>query len=1659
DLTLVHPINQDTLISTLKIRFDNDIYYTRISDIALVAINSYKSSFTADYVTEYKDTAEHSLPPHVFQLTNQAYFHMRRTGIDQSILLSGEPNSGKTEQEHLILQHLINLSSFKKEKRSLPLLEARQIIEFFGHCRTTANPNASRVEKYTEIQFNARGKMIGCRLKTYLLDKNLLRCTSPGDHLFHVFLAVFHCSAQDRHLWRVLDPSQFAYLHRMSQTMLVFPDAEQHYTNFKAACRALGWGKRQYLKIMQVVAAILHLGNLQFVDDVQQETAHAKNIDILTLCADLLGVDARALENVLTYKTQWVKNDLTTILLNAHQAAEQRDCLAMTIYGRLFDWLVDAMNTKLNNDSAAHSTLGVFPISHHQSDGTFHSFCLNYATERLQQVFLRRIYETEPIEYSREGIDGPEPVNQSACLDLLVRPRLGLVDIIQAHSTRRFPNRTDSLWEILAKQHQQSDLFRVVNEPSRSFVIQHYHGAVAYHPQQFLEDNREVMNSDFVGLFRASLDSPGSQNAFVARLFEDQTLNTGMYPQRSSSTRVKHSTTNEASRQENEGTVLGQLQTTVDDLTRSMESTCVWSVLCIQPNDSNTPNVFDTARVRHQLRAHGVTSLTERLVQNYTIGFEHEVFCQRYTDALQCIGIKGPYRTQCETAAVMLGWSTSQVAIGHSKIFLSESVWRHLEDGVRTLEKDQQRQNKSSLSYPAIRRDMSADALSRVSYSSGDLLTSLSEDSAVDRRSPPNHPQLSRQLEPLSDRTDNQSFASEETAIPTDSNPQDDAEKNVLSGLHDVLPLGGMDANAGLGVAGTGGNGNGETGNGSSPQEAEQVSVVRKRWVWFVWAMTWWVPSPCLQWCGRMKRADVRLAWREKLTLCMIIFLMSGFIIWFLVFFGKLVCPHQDVFSQSELQAHNTKKSAYVAIHGEVFDLTKFAPHHWASDVISTQSVLAYAGTDVSDLFPVQVSSLCEGVNGALSDWISMDFHVNLTDTNAKYHDFRAWSGDFRPDWYFEKMVYLRRNYKIGTMGFVSKDVVLQATNPVSLGGMRATRNWAILNNNVYDLTYYIMGSRRIQVPDGQPMPANVDLNFMSDTVVNLFRQKSGTDITNYWNVLPLDPDVRQRQEVCLRNLFYVGTVDQRNSIRCIFSEYLLLIVTIFLCLVIVFKFLAALQFGTMREPENHDKFIVCQVPCYTEDEESLKKTIDSIAALKYDDKRKLLFIICDGMIIGGGNDRPTPRIVLDILGVDSTIDPEALSFLSIGEGQKQHNMAKVYSGLYECSGHVVPYIVISKVGKPSERQKPGNRGKRDSQLILMRFLNKVHFNAPMTPMELEIFHQIKNVIGVNPAFYEFVLMVDADTEVLPDGLNRMVSSFVHDSKIIGLCGETVLSNEKDTWVTMIQVYEYFISHYMIKAFESLFGSVTCLPGCFCMYRVRSPSKNQPLLISNQVIEDYQINKVDTLHMKNLLHLGEDRYLTTLILKHFPNYKTKFIPDAQCATNAPDQWSVLLSQRRRWINSTIHNLGELVFLPQLCGFCCFSMRFVVMLDLVSTLVQPAIVGYLIYLIYSLVTSTDGVPVMSMITIAGVYGLQAVIFILHRKWEHMIWMIVSIFAIPVFSFYIPIYAYWHFDDFSWGNTRVVVGDKGVVVVVAADEGTFDPSSIPTLSWEKYEEGLF
>ncbi|AJP90033.1 AIC_G0002090.mRNA.1.CDS.1 [Saccharomyces cerevisiae] len=495
----------------------------------------------------------------------------------------------------------------------------------------------------------------------------------------------------------------------------------------------------------------------------------------------------------------------------------------------------------------------------------------------------------------------------------------------------------------------------------------------------------------------------------------------------------------------------------------------------------------------------------------------------------------------------------------------------------------------------------------------------------------------------------------------------------------------------------------------------------------------------------------------------------------------------------------------------------------------------------------------------------------------------------------------------------------------------------------------------------------------------------------------------------------------------------------------------------------------ICFVTCYSEDEEGLRTTLDSLSTTDYPNSHKLLMVVCDGLIKGSGNDKTTPEIALGMMD-DFVTPPDEVkpySYVAVASGSKRHNMAKIYAGFYKYDDSTVPpenqqrvpIITIVKCGTPAEQgaAKPGNRGKRDSQIILMSFLEKITFDERMTQLEFQLLKNIWQITGLMADFYETVLMVDADTKVFPDALTHMVAEMVKDPLIMGLCGETKIANKAQSWVTAIQVFEYYISHHQAKAFESVFGSVTCLPGCFSMYRIKSPKGSDgywvPVLANPDIVERYSDNVTNTLHKKNLLLLGEDRFLSSLMLKTFPKRKQVFVPKAACKTIAPDKFKVLLSQRRRWINSTVHNLFELVLIRDLCGTFCFSMQFVIGIELIGTMVLPLAICFTIYVIIFAIVSKP-TPVITLVLLAIILGLPGLIVVITAtRWSYLWWMCVYICALPIWNFVLPSYAYWKFDDFSWGDTRTIAG--GNKKAQDENEGEFDHSKIKMRTWREFE----
>jgi chitin synthase len=848
---------------------------------------------------------------------------------------------------------------------------------------------------------------------------------------------------------------------------------------------------------------------------------------------------------------------------------------------------------------------------------------------------------------------------------------------------------------------------------------------------------------------------------------------------------------------EGEGVSLGRAGRI--DLPEVLGSSRVWYHLSLHPTDDSpaslvslpsTTSAWSAGTVSRQLRSWRLPEWANRRNKNldFTADFDHDEFVQRYGP----LGCKDG-RDGIESWILERGWSNGEVVVGKERIWMRESSWWEAE-GMLDL--------KPAASDYGMLGDMLAAGGMESGYTAG-------------------NPNASGFFNPMGELKQQESY---EGLLPPDRATQ---ARSVL-GAKSLAPTRNISGgDYGLGRKGDNKYGDvyynndvGEFVNEMDPEMAEPRAIItntttfaRRVWVAIVWTLTFWIPSFLLRYIGRMKRPDVRMAWREKLVLVWGILLLNGIIVFYIVAFGRLLCPNFDkAWNAQELATHQGDADFWVSIHGKVYDISNFwrLDHGTTTSPVMKDQMQPLAGLNLDMYFQPPLTRSCRGIVSDTSVYIQPK---NASDYLYSYAD-HSKSG---PYWISDKsnpmsdIQWYERNFTTRISEYYHGELVVKASD-VQIQGENDDRKWVIKGGRIYDLTNYFYTA---ELENNLAQYA-----FLDSSVSQMVKDNPGKDITNLWTTAYQKATLAQQATMdnnlnCMENTFFVGTTDFRWGARCQVNNYILLAFTIILCVVILVKFLAALQFGSKRRPSAQDKFVICQVPAYTEGEESLRKAIDSLTALQYDNKRKLIVVICDGMIVGGGNDRPTPKIVLDILGVDPKIDPPALPFHSVGQSSEQLNYGKVYSGLYEFEGNVVPYLVVVKVGKESEQDKakPGNRGKRDSQIILMSFLNRVHHRSPMNPLELEMFHQINNIIGVDPELYEYLFMVDADTSVREDSLNRLVAACANDAKIAGICGETSLENEERSWWTMIQVYEYFISHHLAKAFESLFGSVTCLPG------------------------------------------------------------------------------------------------------------------------------------------------------------------------------------------------------------------------------------------------------
>ncbi|KAI8831710.1 chitin synthase-domain-containing protein [Chytridium lagenaria] len=1671
DLAQIPAKDEKAILDNCRDRFKQDITYSRIGPSTLIAINPFKVTSTGRSAAyDLANICDGETAPHPYDIASSAYLHMVRATEDQAIITCGESGSGKSEILKLVLQQIVHLSEQTDDQTKIhrEVLEANTILECFGNAQVVSNKNSTRYSRYTEIKFNDEGTIIGQRIVEYLFESTRVAQFSEDERNFHIFYMLLSgLTREEKSKWSLNnDPKNYKFLGNVKGAAV--PPEVASMTTLKASMKTLGFTKKIQNEIFQTLAGILHLGNIEFAEDQQNKGygAYVKNRNVLETAANLFGVGPEKLENAITTSTFLSGDQVCSNFLDVAKSIDAKNGLASILYQLLFRWLIEQINNRLGSSRLGGDNfvnqIGLLDIAGFEdrsprSNG-FDQFLSNYANEKLQTFVLQRAINSTAdslvLDNVELTVEIPEAV-EARRIDLFEDPRLGLFHIIDRETM------------------SQSPFYEAGPEGWSTFKVKHYTGkAVSYNVNGFITKNRNSLYADVLNLFGITKKSTSGRQkpkSFIAGLFTESVIETILHPNNENAIvgarpAAPSKPSNIADRQidparkrsvmllssptlgtpgieekeptlpahptptgqsqgaiytpANTNTTLSQLKTSLEELIESLQANRTWSILCVRPNSELQPDKFDEKRVKEQFQALHVSAIIQASQIDYAVGIEFADFLDRYVDEYdeeeeegetpaggerksvarseRKSEVKSERKSEVksERAPSLKGSIRKSVADGERKSVVKsvkiaedgeeeaavesgdadekrKSVKSQVEGSVKEEDASPENEDEDDDDAPINRgrsdRDRCVRFIEKESWTAsqavcGDTRIFLKEkvwrvlESRLDKK--------------LEDETEGGGSTLERVGLSVDTKNAGDIEKGIVEPVKEEKEDEEEEETPKPKKKGCCG-----------PREKKPPLLRKGR-----------VEAFTLIYLGRMKSESVRLAWREKVALCMIVLFLSGVMLFFVQGFGKLLCQHK---TSSALKNHPG-----VSIQGAAgTDLSKYFPRF---DMVTNQPIYGRCGfiryVDPSTLNRRQANNFDNGTHALCN--------TGLADTrNRRINVFQVGMLAYSQG-------QVREHYKVDD-------------------------GWVTIKDKVYNFTALFMPDSPYRID-----PAGFNIRDLGppggDASVNATALARAID--------------------CFDNLFLIGYIDRRASdAGCNSSAYILYGVTGVMVSVLLIKFLAALQLAPRSYPEKNDRFVIMQVPCYNEGESSLRKTIESLATFDYDDTRKLLFIVSDGMIKSAGSDMPTSDIVLQILGVDKSVQiPEAKSYLAIAKGAKEHNKAKVYSGLYSIQARYIPFIFVMKCGREGETERPGNRGKRDSQMILMKFLNRVNFGSPMTPLELEVYHHIKDIIGVDPFLYEYCLMVDADTRVHEAALNILISCMVNDANTMGICGETQIENEKESWVTMMQVYEYYISHHLAKAFESLFGSVTCLPGCFCMYRLRTPKK-VPLLIANQILNEYKDINVNTLHKQNLLSLGEDRFLTTLMLKHFPEYRNKFTPDAICFTIVPDTFNMLLGQRRRWINSTVHNLFELLFLPTLCGCLCFSMRLVVFLDLFATLIMPASTAYLGYLIYASVQAQQA-PVISLIMMGAAYGLQIIIFVLKHQYQHIGWLIISILALPFFSLYIPLYAYWHFDDFKWGNTRkgAAVEEKEGHGTVDPDEEAFDPKTVPLITWEEYEQ---
>lgn len=352
----------------------------------------------------------------MYAIADKAIRDMRVLKVSQSIIVSGESGAGKTESTKYLLKYLCDAASTAGPIEQ-KILDANPILEAFGNAKTTRNNNSSRFGKFIEVHYDSKCQVVGGYISHYLLEKSRICTQSPEERNYHVFYLLCAGAPQQlRDKLMIGKPDDYRYLSGCTQyfstnnTDRKIPNSQKSrdhmtkgslkdpilddYNDFQdldQALTRLGLSESQKFEIYGLVAAVLHLGNINFEDNPEDAKGGCRvsqnSEKALAITANLIGLDSFELRQALVSRVMQskgggIKGTVIMVPLKIYEANNARDALAKALYSRLFDHIVSLINQNIPFQASSYY-IGVLDIA---GFGKFVVYCHRYGI--VQQRFV-----------------------------------------------------------------------------------------------------------------------------------------------------------------------------------------------------------------------------------------------------------------------------------------------------------------------------------------------------------------------------------------------------------------------------------------------------------------------------------------------------------------------------------------------------------------------------------------------------------------------------------------------------------------------------------------------------------------------------------------------------------------------------------------------------------------------------------------------------------------------------------------------------------------------------------------------------------------------------------------------------------------------------------------------------------------------------------------------------------------------------------------------------------------------------------------------------------------------------------------------------------------------------------------------------------------------